>query len=84
MPRYIAEVIRLRGGNEYREGREGGDIRLYNSIERANEYLTLVNILGFSKSAGRTCPIVGAWKSIYPSFQNIIILCLLPTPFNIA
>ena len=24
MPRHIAEVIRLRGGNEYREGREGG------------------------------------------------------------
>lgn len=39
MPRHIAEVIRLKGGNEYREGREGGDIRPYNSEERANEYI---------------------------------------------
>ena len=39
MPRHIAEVIRLRGGNEYREGREGGDIRPYNSVDRANDYI---------------------------------------------
>ena len=39
MPRHIEEVIRLRGGNEYREGREGNDIRLYNSIDRANNYI---------------------------------------------
>ena len=39
MPRYIVEVIRFRGGNEYREGREGGDVRLYDSIERANDYI---------------------------------------------
>ena len=39
MPRYIAEVIRLRGGNEYREGREGGDVRLYNSDDRTNNYI---------------------------------------------
>ena len=39
MPRYIAEVIRLKGGNEYREGREGGDVRSYDSTERANEYI---------------------------------------------
>ena len=39
MPRYIAEVIRLRGGNEYREGRDGGAIRPYDSIERANAYI---------------------------------------------
>ena len=38
MPRHIEEVIRLRGGNEYREGREGNDIRPYNSIDRANNY----------------------------------------------
>ena len=39
MPRHIAEVIRLKGGNEYREGREGGDVRSYDSTERANEYI---------------------------------------------
>ena len=39
IPRYIVEVIRLKGGNEYREGREGGDVRFYNSTERANEYI---------------------------------------------
>ena len=39
MSRYIAKVIRLRGGNEYQEGREGGDIRLYDSTERANDYI---------------------------------------------
>ena len=39
MPRHIAEVIRLRGGNEYREGRDGGDIRPYDSSERANHYI---------------------------------------------
>lgn len=35
MPRPIAEVIRLKGGDEYREGRQGGDVRSYNSEERA-------------------------------------------------
>ena len=39
MLRHIAEVIRLRGGNEYCEGREGGDVRPYDSTERANEYI---------------------------------------------
>ena len=39
MPRHIAEVIRLKGDNEYREGRFGGDIRPYNSNERANKYI---------------------------------------------
>ena len=39
MPRYITEVIRLRGGNEYREDREGDDVRPYNSNERTNQYI---------------------------------------------
>ena len=39
MPRHIAEVIRLRDGNEYREGCEGGDVRPYDSTKRANEYI---------------------------------------------
>ena len=39
MPRHIVEVIRLKGGNEYREGRFGGDIRLYDLNKRANEYI---------------------------------------------
>ena len=39
IPRHIAEVIRLKGGNEYREGRVGGDVRPYDSNERANEYI---------------------------------------------
>ena len=39
MPRHIVEVIRLKGGNEYREGREGGDVRPYDSTERANTYI---------------------------------------------
>ena len=39
MPRHIAQVIRLRGGNEYREGREGAEIRPYNSVDRANAYI---------------------------------------------
>ena len=37
--RHIAEVIRLKGGNEYREGDEGGDVRPYDSTERANNYI---------------------------------------------
>ena len=36
MPRYIIEVIRLRGGNEYREGRKGGDKWLYDLADRVN------------------------------------------------
>ena len=39
MPRHIAEVIRLKGGNEYREGREGGDVRPYDPVERSNAYI---------------------------------------------
>ncbi len=39
MPKHIAEVICLKGGNEYREGREGSDVRPYDSTERANEYI---------------------------------------------
>ena len=41
MPRYIQEIIRLRGGNEYRKGREsqeGTDIRPYNSRGRKLRY----------------------------------------------
>ena len=39
MPRYIAKVIRLKGGNEYRKGYFKGDIRLYNLNKRANKYI---------------------------------------------
>ena len=39
MPRYIIEVIRLKGDNEYREGRFKGNIWLYNLNERANKYI---------------------------------------------
>ena len=39
MPRHIAEVIRFKGGNEYRKGRVGGDVRPYESNERANKYI---------------------------------------------
>ena len=39
MPRHIAELIRLKGGNKYREDRVGGDVRSYDSNERANEYI---------------------------------------------
>ena len=39
MSRHIAKVIRFRKNNEYREGRERGDIRLYDLIERANAYI---------------------------------------------
>lgn len=39
MSRHIVEVIRLKGGNEYREGRFGGDIRPYDLTERVNEYI---------------------------------------------
>ena len=37
--RYIAEVIRLKGGNKYRENRVGGDIRPYDSNKRINKYI---------------------------------------------
>ena len=39
MSRHIVEVIRLKGGNEYREGREGGDVRSYDSTDRVNQYI---------------------------------------------
>ena len=39
MPRHIAEVIRLKDGNEYRENSEGGDIRPYDPTKRANSYI---------------------------------------------
>ena len=39
MSRHIAEVIRLRKDNEYREDREEDDIRSYDLIERANAYI---------------------------------------------
>ena len=32
-------MIRLRKNNEYRESRNKDDIRLYNSIKRANAYI---------------------------------------------
>ena len=38
IPRHIQEVIRLNGGNEYREGREGGAIRPYDPAERRRQY----------------------------------------------
>ena len=41
LPRHIANVIELRGGNEYREGREEGewsDIRPYIPAERQQRY----------------------------------------------
>ncbi|MCJ1360785.1 MAG: hypothetical protein MMC33_010794 [Icmadophila ericetorum] len=34
----VTEVIALDGGNEYREGREGGLMRPYNSKERKDAY----------------------------------------------
>ena len=39
MPRHITKVIRLRGDNEYREGRVEGDIRPYDATKRANDYI---------------------------------------------
>ena len=39
MPRHIAEMIRLKGGNEYREGSKGGDVRSYNPKARSDEYI---------------------------------------------
>ena len=39
MSKYIAEVIRFKSDNEYKESREGGDIRSYDIIERANKYI---------------------------------------------
>ena len=38
MPRHIQKVIDLKGGNEYREGREEGEVRPYNSEERRMRY----------------------------------------------
>ena len=42
MPRYLKEIIRLKGRNEYRKGYEdsirGSDIRLYNSAGRKLRY----------------------------------------------
>ena len=37
--RHITEVIRLRGGNVYRETRVGGEVRSYDLNERVNEYI---------------------------------------------
>ena len=38
IPRHIQQVIALDGGNEYREGREDGLVRPYNSAERRAAY----------------------------------------------
>ena len=38
MPHHIQEVIKLEGGNEYREGREDGVVRPYNSESRHLNY----------------------------------------------
>lgn len=34
----IEQILKLRGGNEYREGQEGRSIRLYNKDERKQCY----------------------------------------------
>lgn len=38
IPRAIQEIIRCGGGNEYREGREGGDVRSYDAEDRRRRY----------------------------------------------
>lgn len=38
IPRAIQEVIRLNGGNEYRKGGRGGDVRPYDSANRKRRY----------------------------------------------
>ncbi len=39
IPRHIQQIIELKGGNEYREGRAGNSaIRSYNSEERKERY----------------------------------------------
>ena len=38
IPRHIEEVIALNGGNEYREGRDNGVVRPYNSEDRRIRY----------------------------------------------
>ena len=38
IPRHIQEIIALDGGNEYREGRDNGVIRPYNSEDRRSRY----------------------------------------------
>ena len=38
IPRHIHEIIALDGGNEYREGRDNGVIRPYNSEDRRSRY----------------------------------------------
>ena len=38
IPRHIQEIIRCEGGNEYREGRAGGDIRPYDTEDRRRQY----------------------------------------------
>ena len=37
--RHIAEIIRLKDENKYREGRVGVDVRAYDSNKRANKYI---------------------------------------------
>ncbi len=38
IPRRIQQIIEVEGGNDYREGRTGGDIRLYNRTDRKERY----------------------------------------------
>jgi transposase len=48
IPRHIQQIIELDGGNEYREGREDGVIRPYDSDDRRTRYLRAKR--GFSGS----------------------------------
>jgi hypothetical protein len=38
IPRHIQQIIEVEGGNDYREGKSGGDIRPYNRTERKKRY----------------------------------------------
>jgi len=38
IPRHIQQIIEVEGGNDYREGRSGGDIRPYNRTDRKERY----------------------------------------------
>jgi len=38
IPRHIQQIIEVEGGNDYREGKSGGDIRPYNRTERKERY----------------------------------------------
>ena len=64
LPRHIAKVIELRGGNEYREGREEGewsDIRPYIPAERQQRYKV------GSKAIVLIVVTIGAWMLVLVS-----------------